>query len=66
MERIELEHVYCEGGMVAGESKLRGRTGRIERTWIQEAEEEKGCGLGDRKDGAGARMLRGGSGCGQK
>ena len=42
MENIELEHVYCEGGIVAGESKRRGRTGRIEWPWIQEVEEEKG------------------------
>ena len=28
--------------MVAGESKGRGRTGRVEQPWIQEAEEEKG------------------------
>ena len=42
VERIEPEHVYCEGGMVTGESKRRGRKGRIERPRMQEVEEEKG------------------------
>ena len=36
VERSELEHVYCEEGMVAGESKRRGKTDRMEWPCIQE------------------------------
>ena len=37
----ELEHVYCEGEMVAGESKRRGKTDRMEWPWIQEVGREE-------------------------
>ena len=36
VEGSELEHVYCEGEMVAGESKGRGKTDKMEWSWIQE------------------------------